>query len=441
MVNYKYNWQEDWYKTKDAVLTNLSCKLPDLEELTTISVLNQLPIIDRRVAYSFKSNEEARASFAGEIMHDTYRRFANSTVKELENIITLLEGRHFFEDIAVPDLIDILRKSPLQTSAFGSGMAAISHTLMALLNSGDTMITDKVLYGCTDGFNNSDLGLKGISAVEVDASDLKNVKNTFKANPHAKLIYFETPANPTLAVRDIEGISRIARDYNALVIVDNTFATPYLQNPLKLGADIVVHSLTKYINGHGDCMGGSATGPSQFISCPGIGGLLRSRGNFGGVLSPDEAYNIQSGIQTISERMERHCDNAEQVVDYLSKLKDSVKEVYYPGSQKNKAIANKQMHRYGAMVSFELVGDMENASRFIDAVAHSQVGYNKVSLGMPQTGFTHPAGTTHLAIDQQKRLDKGITPNLIRMSVGREPIRRIIETLEASLWSAMNEYA
>jgi len=426
-MDYKYPWQEEWIAAKEEKLQALDSAFPDPHEDLTITTLNQLPGIDRRTTFSFDSVGQARDAFAGEIEHDIYLRLSNPTIRCLEDMVTLLEARHFFESIAVPGLSDLLSKAPVKTLAFSCGMAAISHTLLALLNPGDVMLTDKVLYGCSDNLVNVELKNKGIRIVEVDASDLNLVERAFEQNPEAKLIYFETPANPTLGLRDIKRISEIAAKYHALVVVDNTFATPYLQNPLKLGADIVVHSLTKYINGHGDVLGGSVTGSTAFISGNWPGGLFYARRIYGGVMDPAQSMAILKGIVSLPLRMEKHCDNAERVVAFLSHH-PVVRDVYYPSLQDSE-IAKSQMRRYGGMVAFEIKGDLDATSRVIDAIADEEIGYIAVSLGLPYTLFEHPAGMTHYFVAPQERRKKGITDTLIRLSTGLEDSEKIVETL------------
>jgi len=427
-MEYKYPWQKEWYDLKKEALSNLKSRFPDMSENLTITTLNQLPGIDRRTTFSFDSVEQARDSFSGKIDHDIYLRLSNPSIRSLENMITLLEARYLFGSLDVPELPEILLQAPVQTLSFSCGMAAISHTLLALLKAGDVMITDKVLYGCSDNLINDALQNIGVHVIEVDAANLDNLKQAFEENPRAKLIYFETPVNPTLGVRNIKKISGIARAYNALVVVDNTFATPYLQNPLRVGADIVIHSLTKYMNGHGDVLGGSVTGPAAFISGNEPGGLFYARRVYGGVMDPGQAISILRGIVSLPLRMEKHCDNAEKVVELLQNH-PLVKEVYYPGL-KDKESAQSQMTRFGGMVAFEVKGDLSTTTKIINQVANQEIGYIAVSLGLPHTLFDYPAGMTHFFVPPEKRLKKGIHDTLVRISVGLEDSKMIIKTLE-----------
>jgi len=427
-MDYKYPWQEKWIQQKEEAIKMMDSPFPDPSTHLTITTLNQLPIVDRRTTFSFDSVEQARDSFAGKISHDIYLRLSNPTIRSLEDMVTLLEARYFFDEIDVPELPEILRKAPVKTLSFSCGIAAISHTLLSLLKAGDTMLTDTVLYGCSDNLINVALPTMGIKVVEIDASDLEQVEQTFKKNPEAKLIYFETPVNPTLGVRDIKEISSIASRYNALVVIDNTFATPYLQNPLRLGADVVVHSLTKYMNGHGDVLGGSSTGPSEFVNLNKPGGLFYARRVYGGVMDPGQALSILRGIVSLPLRMERHCDNAEKVVEFLNDH-PSVKRVYYPGLQ-DKEIAKKQMRRPGGMVAFETIGDINTTTELLNRVTNEEIGYIAVSLGLPHTLYDYPAGMTHFFVPPEERKRKGIKDTLVRISVGLEDGKKIIQSLK-----------
>ncbi|MBI4404795.1 MAG: aminotransferase class I/II-fold pyridoxal phosphate-dependent enzyme [Deltaproteobacteria bacterium] len=429
-MNMKFPWQEEWEQTKRQTLQQLTTPFPNPTEILTRTTLEQLPNIDRRTTFSFESVELARSAFAGETNQDIYLRLGNPTVRQLENMITLLEARHFCGDLATPNLLHLLAEAPVRSLAFSCGMAAISHTLTALLGTGDTMITDKVLYGCTDNLLNIDYkNLRGIRVVEVDVGDLAEVQRTLEQYPETKVIYFETPTNPTLAVRNVKAIAEIAAKYHALVVIDNTFATPCLQNPLRLGADIVIHSLTKYINGHGDVLGGSVTGPAGFMARNESGGLAYIRRLYGGVMDPGQAVSILRGIVSLPLRMEKHCDNAEKVIELLTKH-PSIKNVFYPGLGSAREIASGQMRRFGGMVAFELHGDLSVTAKALNQVVHQEVGYIAVSLGLPYTVFEHPAGMTHFFVPEKERQRKGISDTLVRMSVGLEDSKEIIKTLK-----------
>ncbi len=423
-------WLKDWFELKNKILKSLDSKFPNPNEFVTITTLNQLPNVDRRTTFSFESVEQARDAFSGKIKKYIYLRLSNPTIEQLENMVTLLEAKHFVGDISVPNLSSRLSEASVKTLAFSCGMAAISHTLISLLRPNDTLIVDKILYGCTDNFVNIELKEnRKINVVEVETPNIESVKKAFKENKNVKAIYFESPNNPMLGVSDIKTISEIANSHGALVIVDNTFATPCLQNPLRLGADIVVHSLTKYINGHGDVLGGSVTAPKAFIDDE--YGLSFTRRLYGGVMDPGQALSILRGIVTLPLRIEKHCDNAEKVVEFL-KGHRAIKKVYYPGLEE-KSIAEKQMRRFGGMVAFELNCQFEKAERVINEVVNQEVGYIAVSLGLPYTLFDYPAGMTHFFVPPQKRKEKGITDTLVRISVGLEESSKILSTLDMIL--------
>ena len=427
-MDYKYPWQEKW-DNKRRMPEHL---LPHASEQETLFPLNQLPGIDRRTTFSFDSVEIGRDAFAGKIPHDIYLRLTNPTIRALEDAITIAEASHLITGVHKEGLPQRLAEAPVKTHVFACGMGAIANTLLSLLGPGETMITDDVLYGCTDNLINNELKRWGVDVVETDLSrDETAVRQVFEQNPGVKVVYFETPANPNLKLVDIRAVSEIARDYHAAVIVDNTFATPYLQNPLRLGADFVIHSLTKYMNGHGDVLGGSVTGPAEFIDSNDPGGSFYSRRLYGAVMDPHAAVKVMRGAQTLPVRMKRHCDNAEAVVDYLQQH-PAVSKVYYPPLI-NAEIRQKQMMRGGGMVAFEIRGSIDEVSERINRVKQQEVGYIAVSLGLPYTVFEYPAGMTHYFVDPAARKAKGITDNLVRVSVGLEDRRMIIDTFEAIL--------
>ncbi len=422
LPGYKYPWQEEWYRVKDQVLADITELWTPEGEFSTITSLDPIPIIDRRTTFPFESVEEGAAAFALKIDKDIYLRLSNPTIRRLEGLMTLMEGRHFFGDLNGLTLDTVLKKGEIESLVFGSGMGAISHTLLALLEAGDTMITDNVLYGCTDNLLLGDLQKRGIKVVEVDSSDLEQVTRAFRNNPEAKLIYFETIANPTLKVTDIRAISKLAKMYHALVVVDNTFPSPYLLNPLRLGADIVIHSLTKYVNGHADALGGSATGPANWVrpapDKEGYGALFNARRLYGSVIDPQTASLIYRGAVTLPLRMKQHCDNAEAVVELL-RTNQRVEEVYYPESS--------DMRRQGGMVGFKVKGGLEETARVVNRVRDQLAGFIAVSLGAPFTLFDHAAGMTHFYVPPEQRARKGIQDNYVRCSIGLEDKEQLLK--------------
>ncbi len=358
--------------------------------------------------FIFDSAEQGGRRFALEEAGYIYTRLGNPTTTVLENKIAALEEG----EAAV---------------ATSSGMGAISSTLWTVLKAGDHVVTDKTLYGCTFALMCHGLTRFGIEVTFVDTSNLDEVKNAMKEN--TRVVYLETPANPNLKIVDLEALSKLAHtNPNTLVIVDNTFATPYMQKPLKLGADIVVHSVTKYINGHGDVIAGLVITNKELADQIRFVGL---KDMTGAVLGPQDAYYIIRGMKTFEIRMERHCKNAKKVVEFLNKH-PKIERVYYPGLETHPGheIAKKQMKDFGAMISFELKGGFEAGKTLLNSLKLCSLA---VSLGDTETLIQHPASMTHSPYTKEEREAAGITDGLVRLSVGLENVEDIIEDLEQGL--------
>ncbi len=358
--------------------------------------------------FIFDSAEQGGRRFALEEAGYIYTRLGNPTTTVLENKIAALEEG----EAAV---------------ATSSGMGAISSTLWTVLKAGDHVVTDKTLYGCTFALMCHGLTRFGIEVTFVDTSNLDEVKNAMKEN--TRVVYLETPANPNLKIVDLEALSKLAHtNPNTLVIVDNTFATPYMQKPLKLGADIVVHSVTKYINGHGDVIAGLVITNKELADQIRFVGL---KDMTGAVLGPQDAYYIIRGMKTFEIRMERHCKNAKKVVEFLNKH-PKIERVYYPGLETHPGheIAKKQMKDFGAMISFELKGGFEAGKTLLNNLKLCSLA---VSLGDTETLIQHPASMTHSPYTKEEREAAGITDGLVRLSVGLENIEDIIADLEQGL--------
>lgn len=358
--------------------------------------------------FIFDSAEQGGRRFALEEAGYIYTRLGNPTTTVLENKIAALEEG----EAAV---------------ATSSGMGAISSTLWTVLKAGDHVVTDKTLYGCTFALMCHGLTRFGIEVTFVDTSNLDEVKNAMKEN--TRVVYLETPANPNLKIVDLEALSKLAHtNPNTLVIVDNTFATPYMQKPLKLGADIVVHSVTKYINGHGDVIAGLIITNKELADQIRFVGL---KDMTGAVLGPQDAYYIIRGMKTFEIRMERHCKNAKKVVEFLNKH-SKIERVYYPGLETHPGheIAKKQMKDFGAMISFELKGGFEAGKTLLNSLKLCSLA---VSLGDTETLIQHPASMTHSPYTKEEREAAGITDGLVRLSVGLENVEDIIADLEQGL--------
>ncbi|AVQ30271.1 MULTISPECIES: methionine gamma-lyase [Fusobacterium] len=358
--------------------------------------------------FVFDSAEQGGRRFALEESGYIYSRLGNPTTAVLEDKIAQLEHG----EAAV---------------ATSSGMGAISSVMWTILKAGDHIISDKTLYGCTFAFFSHGLSKFGIEVSFVDTSDAEAVKKAMK--PNTKAVYLETPANPNLKIVDIKAIAEVAHtNPNTLVIVDNTFSTPYCQRPIELGADIVVHSATKYLNGHGDVIAGMVISKKDLIDQIRLVGIKDMTGS---VLGPMEAYLIIRGMKTLEVRMKKHCENAMKVAEFLA-AHDKVAEVYFPGlkSHPGHETAAKQMDAFGGIMSFELKGGFEAGKILLNNLKLCSLA---VSLGDTETLIQHPASMTHSPYTKEERMEAGITDGLVRLSVGLENIEDIIADLEYGL--------
>lgn len=356
--------------------------------------------------FVFKNVEEGAKRFLGEEEGYIYSRLSNPTLTVAEEKVAILENG----------------EKALATS---SGMGAISATLWTLLKAGDHVLADKTLYGCTYAYISHGLTKFGVEVDFVDMSDLEEVKIKLKDN--TKVIYLETPANPNLKIVDIQKISELSHNKNSniKVVVDNTFATPFCQKPLLLGADIVVHSATKYLNGHGDVIAGFVVGSQEMINDIRTVGL---KDMTGAVLGPNEAFLIIRGLKTFEIRMQKHCENAMKVAEFLEQ-NEKVEKVYYPGLKTHVGyeVAVKQMQSFGGILAFEVKGGLEAGKKLLNNLEMITIA---VSLGDAETLIQHPASMTHSPYTKEERELAGITDGLIRLSVGLENVEDIILDLE-----------
>ena len=358
--------------------------------------------------FTFASAEQGGRRFALEEDGYIYTRLGNPNSTELEQKMALLEGA----------------EAAMST---GSGMGAITSAFWSVLEAGDHVVAGQALYGCTFAFLCHGVSKFGIEVTFVDASDPQNVKNALRSN--TKVVYLETPANPTMAIADIEAISAYAHQIpDCLVFVDNTYCTPYLQRPLELGADVVLHSATKYLNGHGDVIAGLVLGSQEFINQVRLFGVKDMTGS---VLSPFDAYLICRGLKTLQIRMEKHCANAQKVAEFLEGHR-AIDVVYYPGlkSFSQHELAKKQMSLPGAMIAFELKGGVAAGKTLMNNLKLCSLA---VSLGDTETLIQHPASMTHSPYTEEERLAGGITNGLVRLSIGLEDVQDIIRDLRSVL--------
>lgn len=364
------------------------------------------PPIYQATTFAFQSAEQGAAIFSEEMEGYVYTRWGNPTLTSLEGKLAALEGG---EDALVT----------------ASGMAAVTTALLTVLNSGDHVLCSKGVYTGTYKFLSYSLKRLGVEADFVDGTDPELVERAVR--PNTRLIYIETPANPTLDVIDIAAISDVAKRHGLPLFMDNTFATPCGQKPLELGADVVIHSMTKYLCGHGDAVGGAIVGGREFIE-EARKVTLRI---YGGVLSPFNAWLIMRGIHTLPLRMRAHSQNAMQVAEFLENH-PAVKMVRYPGlpSHPQHEVALRQMRLFGGMISFELKGGEEAGRKLMNSLKLCTLA---VSLGDTRTLISHPASMTHAAVPREERLRFGITDGLVRLSVGLEDAEDIIEDLKEGL--------
>jgi methionine-gamma-lyase len=355
--------------------------------------------------FIFETAEQGGRRFAGEEEGYIYSRLGNPTVSLLEEKIALLEGAE-------------------ACVAFSSGMGAISSTLWSIAGAGKHIVADGTLYGCTFALLNHGMPRYGVEVDFVDTADLDAVKAALKDNTCC--VYLESPANPTLKIEDIEAVAKIAHDFNPdiKVVVDNTFATPVLQNPIALGADVVVHSATKYLNGHGDVIAGFSCGKADFMADVRLFGLKDMTGS---VLGPQEAFLIMRGLKTLALRVPKHVANAKMIAEYLQSEPKCVK-VYYPGLEDHPGhdVAAKQMKDFGGMLSFE-VESREAGAKLCNAL---ELCTCAVSLGDAETLIEHPASMTHSPYTAEELAEAGIPEGLIRLAVGLEEGEEIVADLK-----------
>jgi methionine-gamma-lyase len=372
--------------------------------------------------FTFGSTDEGMERFKSADKTRIYSRWGNPTFTAAEETIAALESFGLKDDKGAP--------LALKALLHASGQAAMSTLFLSTLSAGDTLLSHYSLYGGTQELMQKLLLEAGIKCLLIDVRDAALLEKTIQENPSIKLIHLETPANPTLQCVDIESISTTAHKYGIRVSVDNTVATPYLQQPFALGADFVFHSATKFLNGHGSALHGVLLGKDlEFMNSK----VWKWHALLGGNSNAFDAYLLIQGMKTLEIRMERHCSNTKKVAEFLNQH-ETIEKVNYTGlpSHPDHAIACKQMKNHAPLMSFELKGGLEAGKKFIDAL---QVCTRAVSLGTVDTLVSHPASMTHYGIPQAERIKYGICDGLIRMSVGIENY----EDLEFDLAQALSK--
>jgi len=357
-------------------------------------------------SYVFKNAAEAAARFSGAEPGNIYSRFTNPTVRAFEERLAALEGGE-------------------KCVATASGMVAILSTCLALLKSGDHIVSSRNIFGASVLLFNNYLAKFGIETSYVSLTDYGAWEKAIK--PNTKLLFLETPSNPLTEIADIARLAKIAHAKSCLLVVDNCFCTPALQLPFKFGADIVIHSATKYLDGQGRCVGGAVIGNQELVGEK-VYGFMRTCGPS---LSPFNAWVFLKGLETLSLRVKAHSANALELAQWLEKQK-RVKRVYYPGlaSHLQHELAKKQQSGFGGIVSFELDGGKDVAWKLIDSTRVISITAN---LGDTKSTITHPATTTHGRLTPEQRLDAGISDGLIRISVGLEDMEDIKKDLAHGL--------
>ena len=363
-----------------------------------------MPIVQSSTFY-FDDAEHGADLFAGRREGHIYTRIGNPTVEAYERVVASLEGGE-------------------QAVAFSSGMAAIYGALMSFLEQGDHVISGDTLYGPSIHLIGDVLAKGGIESTFVNTADLKVVEASFR--PNTKVVFLETPANPTCRISDIAAISELAHAHGAIVIVDGTFATPYFQRPLELGADVALHSTTKFINGHGDVVGGIVTADAEKAVR-----IRKFRTDTGACPSPFDAFLSLRGVRTLGLRMERHNANGLAVAEFLQGH-PKVSRVYFHGlpTDPGHAVAVRQMDGFGSTLAFDMAGGYEAAKKLLTGIKMMTLA---VSLGTVDTLIQHPASMTHASVPPEIMKQQGLTPEMVRIHVGLEEVADIIADLEGAL--------
>lgn len=356
--------------------------------------------------FRFRDADHGAACFAGESDGYIYTRINNPTIDALEKLVAELENGY-------------------RAIAVSSGMGAVNTIYMGLLSQGDHMISSAAVYGPSRVVMEKHYSRFGISSSYVDTSDLENIRKAIR--PNTKMIFIETPANPTMDITDLEGVVKIAREHDLITVSDNTFCSPYLQRPLDFGIDIVFHSITKFLNGHADVVGGVVVTREKALY-----DILRPMMiNLGCNMDPHQAYLVIRGLKTLSLRIERAQQNAQKIAQYLLDH-PKIEWVKYPGLKNHPQyeLGSKQMSGPGSMISFEVKGGLDAGKILMNNVKLCMLA---VSLGGVETLIQHPASMTHSKLGQQDRIDAGITDGLVRFSVGIEDAEDILADLEQAL--------
>jgi len=356
-------------------------------------------------SFVFDDAEEMRASFTEEKERNIYSRFSNPNTSEFVEKVVQMEGAE-------------------SGYAFATGMAAVFSTFAALLNSGDHIISARSVFGSTNTLFTKYFPKWNIETSYFDINNPEEIESLIQ--PSTKILYAESPTNPGVDIIDLEVLGNIARKYNLLLVIDNCFATPYIQQPIKFGADLVIHSATKLMDGQGRVLGGVVVGKSDLVR-----EIYLFARNTGPALSPFNAWVLSKSLETLAVRVDKHCENALKLAEYLESH-SKVLRVKYPflKSHSQYEIAKKQMKLGGNILAVEVKGGLEAGRKFLDAIQLCSLSAN---LGDTRTIVTHPASTTHSKLSEEEQLSAGITPGLVRISVGLENVTDVIKDIDQAL--------
>jgi len=426
----RWEWWDWWVDRKRRWVRDAE---PQLEEglFRALAAGTGLPPVYQRSNFPFRSVRDGADRFLGLTKHGErpyariYTRLGNPTTEYLERVLFQLEAHHVVEKALAADETE----ATIGSLIFGSGMGAISTLLLSLVRTGDAVLAGS-LYGCTDSLLRG-LAKFGVEAVFCDMGDLGAVEASLGRHPNVSVVFLESPENPTLRVADIEKISRLTEARGILLAVDNTFCSPYLQQPFRLGADFVVHSLTKYVNGHSTSMAGAVLGPFRFMKTD----FFPWYKDLGATPSPFDSWLNSMTVQSLAVRQSEQCRSAERIATFL-RHHPAVAHVAYPGFPDfpQAALVRRQMRNGGSIISFDLAGGQPAGERLMNYFARRDTPMElAVSLGSAISYIQHPASMTHATVPEADRLARGITPGLIRLSVGLEGADVLMEHLDRGL--------
>jgi methionine-gamma-lyase len=426
----RWDWWDWWIDRKRRWVRDAEPQLPE-GIFRALSAGTGLPPIYQRSNFAFRSLRDGADRFLGMTRGGErpcariYTRLGNPTTEYLERVLFQLEAHHVVEKALAVDE----REATIGSLIFSSGMGALSTLFLSLVRTGDAVLAGNI-YGCTDSLLRN-LAKFGVEAIFCDMGDLGAVEAALDRHPNISVVFLESPENPTLRLADIARISRLTEKRGIPLAVDNTFCSPYLQQPFRLGADFVVHSLTKYVNGHSTSVGGAVLGPFRFMKTD----FFPWYKDMGATPSPFDSWLNSMTVQSLAVRQKEQCASAASIAAFL-RGHPAVAHVLYPGFPDfpQAELARRQMRNGGALVSFDLKGGVEAGEKLLNYFARKDTPMElAVSLGSAISYIQHPASMTHAAVPEADRLIRGITPGLIRLSVGLEGPDVLIEHLERGL--------